>query len=261
MTDPGLPEARTDSSVIDVQLQHRSVRKYADISVTDAQIERIISAAQRASTSSNLQVVSVIAIRDQDRKRRLSDAIGGRDYVENAPVFLVWIADFSRNAEVIRGRGADPETLGLMENTLMGAIDTGIMAQSALLAAESLGLGGVFVGSVRNNPEEVSAELGLPPHAFPIVGMSIGVPDPGEGTGLKPRLPLSGVLHRETYDPTAWQSATDEFEAHYRDYFESQGVPDRSWARTITGRLAKPEGLHGRHTMRASLRSQGFDSE
>lgn len=255
------PLSALTSEVIDLQLNHRSVRKYLDTPISDAQLERIISAAQRASTSSNLQVVSVIAIRDQERKNRISAAIGGRSYVEEASVFLAWIADFSRNAEIIRAREQEPETLGLIENTLMGAVDVGIMAQNALLAAESLGLGGVFVGSLRNNPEAVSAELGLPRNAFPVVGMSIGVPDPNEGTGLKPRLPLDGVLHRETYDPQRWESATAQHEEDYREYFETQGVPGRSWARTVTGRLAKTEGLHGRHTMRASLRSQGFDSE
>lgn len=249
------------SAVIEQLLHHRSVRKYLDAPVTDAQLEQIVSAAQRSSTSSSLQAVSVIAIRDQDRKLRISEAIGGRSYVEEAPVFLVWVADFARNAEVIRAGGVEPESFGLIENTLMGSLDVGIMAQSALLAAESLGLGGVFVGSIRNNPEAVSAELQLPRYAFPVVGMSIGVPDPSEGTGLKPRLPLSAVLHQETYDGTAWAPGAEAHEADYRAYYETQGVPGRSWARTVTGRLATPAGLHGRHTMRASLRSQGLDSE
>ncbi len=261
MTPPTSVDTSLTSPVIETQLRHRSVRRYTDTEVTNAQLETIIAAAQRASTSSNLQVTTVIAIRDVDRKRRISQAIGGRGYVEEAPVMLIWVADFSRNAEIIRASGAEPETLGLMENTLIGAVDVGIMAQSALLAAESLGLGGVFVGSVRNNPEAVSAELRLPQHAFPIVGLTIGEPDPEEGTGLKPRLPLSGVLHHETYDPTRWSDAVETYENDYREYFESQGVPKRSWMYTVTRRLATVAGLHGRHTMRDSLRSQGFDSE
>ncbi|UOQ57266.1 NADPH-dependent oxidoreductase [Leucobacter allii] len=252
---------RRDSAVIAQQLQHRSVRRYLDAPVSDAQLERIVHAAQRASTSSNLQVVSVVAVRDRERKRRISRAIGGRSYVEEAPVFLVWIADLARNAAVMRAGGAEPETLGLIENTLIGAVDVGIAAQNALLAAESLGLGGVFVGSVRNNPEAVSAELGLPRHAFPVVGMALGVPDPEEGTGVKPRLPLAGVLHRERYDDRAWRPAAEEYEADYERYFATQGTPGRSWARTVIGRLATAAGLHGRHTMRASLRAQGYDSE
>lgn len=249
------------SDVINLQRAHRSVRKFLDTPVSDAQLEAIISAAQQASTSSNLQVWSVIAIRDAERKSRISAAIGNHDYVTNAAVFLVWIADLARNAKLIESQGGEPATFHLIENTLMSGLDIGIAAQSALLAAESLGLGGVFVGGIRNNPAVVSAELKLPKYAFPMVGMSIGVPDPTEGTGIKPRLPLSGVLHHELYDGERWQHATEEYEANYGSYFEGQGHPGRSWARTVTTRLGAIAGMHGRHTMRDSLRAQGFDSE
>lgn len=253
--------ARLDSAVIDQQLAHRSVRKYLDAPVTDAQIERVVTAAQRASTSSNLQVWSVIVVRNPETKARLADALGGLPYVAAAPVFLVWIADHARNAAILRDRGADTDTLRLIENTLIGAIDVGIAAQNALLAAESLGLGGVFVGGIRNNPAAVAAELRLPPHTFAMAGMCLGVPDPTEGTGVKPRLPLDAVLHRETYDPERWRSATAAYEGDYEAYFADQGHPGRSWVRTLIGRLGSIAGLHGRQTMRESLRAQGFDSE
>lgn len=249
------------TSVIALQLQHRSVRRFTSTPVTNEQLELIAMAAQRASTSSNLQVVSIIAVRDAGRKQRLSAAMGGRQYVEDAAVFLVWVADFSRNVELLRARGIETNTVGYIENTLVGAVDVGIAAQNALLAAESLGLGCVFVGSLRNNPEAVSAELGLPQHAFPMVGLAIGVPDPEEGTGLKPRLPLTGVLHHETYDQTSGQPAVASYETDYREYFETQGVPGRSWAYAVAHRTATAAGLHGRHTMRQSLKAQGFDSK
>jgi len=258
--DSPLSDLPTTSPVIEQQLQHRSVRRYLDTPVTDAQIEAIVTAAQRASTSSNLQAWSVVVVRDADRKRRLSEALGGHAYIEHAPVFLAWIADLARNDALIRSRGVEPETLGLIELTMLGAVDVGIAAQNALLAAESLGLGGVFVGGIRNNPEAVSKELGLPKHTFAVVGMSLGVPDPEEGTGIKPRLPLAGVLHHEQYETDKWEEATGEYEENYREYFDGQGVPNRSWARTVTGRLGPVTGLHGRHTMRDSLSSQGFDS-
>lgn len=252
---------RTTSAVTEQQLAHKSVRKYLDEPVSEAQLEAIVRSAQSSSTSSNLQVWSVIAVRDQERKDRISQALGGRAYIETAPVFLVWVADLARNREIMRSRGIDPETLGLMELTLMCALDTGIAAQNALLAAESLGLGGVFVGGIRNNIEAIVDELQLPPHVFPVVGMAIGVPDPSEGTGVKPRLPLSTLLHEEQYDTDAWRDGAEQFEGEFRDYFEGQGVPGRSWARTMSRRLGTTEGLDGRHTMGASLRAQGFATE
>lgn len=255
------PAPAATSPIIRQQLQHRSVRKFLETPVSDEQLEAIVRAAQQASSSSNLQAWSVIAIRDADRKRRLSEALGGQPYVEHAPVLLVWVADFARNEQLLRSRGVEFETMPFIENTLLGAVDVGIAAQNALLAAESLGLGGVFVGGLRNNPEFVSRELGLPQHVFPMVGMSIGVPDPSEGAGVKPRLPLEGVLHGEQYDEQAWQAATDDYEVAYREYFETQGVAGRSWALATSRRLGPVAGLHGRDTMRKSLREQGFASE
>lgn len=242
-------------------MQHRSVRKFLDLPITDTQVESIVRAAQRASTSSNLQSWSAVVVRDKNRKKRLSKMLGGHPYIENASVFIAWIADFSRNEQLLRSRAVEPQTLGFIETTLVGAVDVGIAAQNALLAAESMGLGGVFVGGIRNDPTAVAKELGLPRHTFAIVGMALGVPDPNEGTGIKPRLPLDGVLHHEQYDPGRWGEATRQYEEDYREYFETQGTPNRSWMFATTKRLGPLSGLYGRDRMRDSLRAQGFDSE
>lgn len=250
-----------NSPVIDLQHRHRSVRRYLELEVTESQVATIVAAAQRASSWSNLQAWSVIEVRDVGRKHRIAAAIGSAPYVKEAPVFLVWVADLARNDAVMREQGVEAETLHLMDNTLVCALDVGIVAQSALLAAESLGLGGVFVGGIRNAPETVISELNLPHLTFPMVGMAIGVPHSEEATGAKPRLPLAGVLHSEQYDGDAWRDATAAYDAEYREYFEGQGATNRSWASTVAARLGKPEAMLGRHTMRASLREQGFDSD
>ena len=65
--------------------------------------------------------------------------------------------------------------------------------------SKSLGLGQVLIGAMRNHPEEVAAELGLPPHVMALFGMCVGYPDPAVATGVKPRLPQRAVLHREQY--------------------------------------------------------------
>lgn len=243
---------------IELQLRHRSVRSFLPDPVTDAELELIVAAAQSASQSSNLQLWSVVAVRDADRKRRLSEANGGRPYIENAPVFLAWIADLRRAAEVARAQGAEVETVGYLENTLVAFADSGIAAQNALLAAESMGIGGVFVGSLRNNPAAVVAELGLPEYAFPVFGLALGRPDPEEPAGIKPRLPRAAVLHHERYDPDAWREPVEQYESRLRDYYAPYGRDDHSWQRTLVARLSSVEGLHGRHRMRDWLNDQGL---
>ncbi len=243
-----------------LMLRHKSVRKYTSEHVSDHDLDLIVTAAQSASSSSITQTWSVIAIRDTARLKRISKLIGGRDYVENCGVFLVWVADLYRAEQVILSQGVTPEDFGFLENTLVSFTDIGISSQNALLAAESLGLGGVYVGGLRNDPEGVTKELGIPHNAFPALGMCIGHPDPDEGTGIKPRLPLETVLHYESYDTGAWQAGVETFEKNYTEYFSEQGTQNASWIRSIVKRLGTVAGLHGREKMKKNLTQQGFDS-
>lgn len=250
------------TDTIDLQLRHRSVRKFLPAEVTDAQLNLIIAAAQSGSQSSNLQVWSVVAVRNQARKERISKALGGHPYIENCSVFLVWTADFNRNTRIVEAKhGTEVDSVGYLENTLVSFVDSGIAGQNALLAAESLGLGGVFVGSVRNDPLAVATELKLPEYVFPVVGLAIGVPDPTERASTKPRLPQRTVLHHEEYDAEAWESAAAEYEGHLADYYADYGRENYSWAFTLNRRIGSVEGMHGRHKIREWLAAQGFDSE
>lgn len=260
----GLPEwtgaEPAGSPTIDLQLRHRSVRRFLPTPVTEGELTSIVAAAQSGSQSSNLQVWSIVAVRDPERRRRLSQSIGGHAYVENAPVFLVFVADFHRAGRLAESRDAAVGTVGYIENTLVAFADAGIAAQNALLAAESLGLGGVFVGSVRNNTPAIVDELGLPDHVFPVFGLAIGRPDPDEAAGVKPRLPMAAVLHEERYDAEAWRDAVADYEERLADYYADYGKPDYSWARIIEKRIGSVAGLHGREVMRERLREQGLDS-
>ena len=74
-----------------------------------------------------------------------------------------------------------------------------LAAQNAAAAAESLGLGMVYIGGMRNHPEEVAALLELPPEVFAVFGMCVGTPDPAHPAEVKPRPPQTVVLHHERY--------------------------------------------------------------
>ena len=64
-SQPGL----TTSETIETLLQRRSIRKYSDAPVTDAQVDAILQAAFRAPTSSNIQSYTVITVRDPETKQ------------------------------------------------------------------------------------------------------------------------------------------------------------------------------------------------
>jgi nitroreductase len=256
--DPGATLAVLND-VLRLQLARRSVRKFAPRDVTDDELAALVAAAQSAPTSSNLQPWSVVAVRDPERRARLAALAGGQAFVAQAPLFLVWVADLGRARRLAAKAGVTVDAADYLETTVIGFVDTALAAQNAVLAAESLGLGSVFVGAVRNRPEDVAAELGLPPHTVATFGLAVGAPDPAERAGVKPRLPQAAVLHREQYDATAADAHLAAYDERLSAYNERFGLPG-TWSDRVLARLAGPGTMAGRHRLREALDRLGLPS-
>lgn len=183
--------------ILDLIHRHGSVRKYKPDPLPNEMIETIVAAGQRAATSSNLQMYSVVVTCHPDDRAKMQSYCGGQAHISQAPVFLTWCADLSRLERVCQAQGFDHQA-GMMENSLLAVIDAAIAAQNAGLAAESLGLGFCYIGAIRNSPREVIELLELPHLVFPLVGMTLGWPL--KQPKIRPRLPLDAVLHWEHYD-------------------------------------------------------------
>ncbi|ALJ19141.1 NADPH-dependent oxidoreductase [Microbacterium sp. No. 7] len=250
--------ALPSNEVLDLLYRHRSVRRFTAEPVDDATVTAIVAAAQSAATSSNQQAWSVVEIRDPERRARAAELAGQQEFIRDAAVFLVFVADWSRAIGVAATRGAAAQAVDYVESTLVGFVDAALAAQNAVVAAESLGLGTVYVGSVRNAPLEVAELIGLPAGAFPVVGLAIGHPDPADAAGVKPRLPQRVVRHRETYRPA---DAADlaRYDEAVRAYYATQGAA-RGWLDAVVARVRDIAGLHGRHTLRGALERRGLPS-
>ncbi|MCX4092597.1 NADPH-dependent oxidoreductase [Nocardia sp. alder85J] len=255
--DPAIGEPDQWNPVLHLLHSHHSVRQYLDEPVSDATLRLLVSAAQSAPTSSNLQVWSVIAVRDPQRRARLAELAGGQAHIAQAPVLLVWTADFGRLRQLADARGVPLEGADYLESSYVGFVDAALAAQNAVVAAESLGLGTVFVGALRNRPEEVAALLHLPQQVFAVFGLVVGHPDPAEGAGVKPRLPQRAVLHHETYDAAPQLDAITDYEPRLAEYYADQRQ-QHSWTARVLARLASGASLSGRHRLREALGERGF---
>ncbi|WUH89536.1 NADPH-dependent oxidoreductase [Streptomyces sp. NBC_00433] len=257
----GDPEATLGaiSDVVALQLAHRSVRRFTERPVHQDELTALVAAAQSAPTSSNLQSWSVIAVRDPERKARLAVLANNQQFVRQAPLFLVWVADLGRARRLAERSAAVLDGTDYLETTILGFIDTALAAQNAVVAAESLGLGTVFVGAIRNRPEDVAAELGLPPHTVATFGLAVGTPDPTENAGVKPRLPQGAVLHHEQYDAATADAHIASYDDRLRDYNTRHGLPG-TWSNRVLSRLAGPHSLSGRHLLREQLVRLGLPS-
>ncbi len=247
------------NSSLTVLLSHRSIRSYLSRPLPEGTLELLVAAAQSASTSSNLQTWSVVAVEDPARKERLSHLANGQAHIRQAPLFLIWLADLARLATIADQRGLPHAGLDYLEMFLMAAVDASLAAQNAAIAAESLGLGTVYIGGIRNRPEDVAAELGLPPHVFAVFGLCVGYPDPAKPVAIKPRLPQTAVLHREQYGLDNQTDAIAHYDKIMQTFYAEQNMDVAGdWSHHSSERIATPEALRNRANLRAILNNLGF---
>ncbi|OWJ69134.1 NADPH-dependent oxidoreductase [Inquilinus limosus] len=252
------PAAAIVNDVTALLLGHRSVRAFLPDALPDGTIETLVAAAQSASTSSNLQAWSVVAVEDAAHKGHLASLAGNQDFIRQAPLFLVWLADFARLHRLADAQAAAVDGAAYTEAFILGVVDAALAAQNAVVALESLGLGTVYVGAVRNHPDEIARALAVPGHVFPVFGLAVGWPDPASPASVKPRLPQRAVLHRETYDPGPQADAASDYDATLKAFWRGQGLGRPPWTRQVVNRLRDSEALHGRDRIRDSLNRLGF---
>jgi FMN reductase (NADPH) len=238
--------------IMQLMNQHNSIRKFKDQPVTEAQLAVIIDAAQRASTSSNMQAFSVIAIDDPALQAELAALAAGQAYVASCPLFLIWCADL-HHLEMIKAEDA-VSNLGSTENFVIGVVDAALAAENAALAAEALGLGICFIGGIRQSLPEITKLLHIPRQVFPIFGMCVGVPDQAPVT--RPRLPRPAILHRNQYRDAEFTQHVQAYDETYRAYFleRSHGRNNASWSEQMQGKITSG----ARDYLAGYLREQGF---
>ena len=253
------PVTTLHNPLIDLILDHRSVRHFRPDALPAGTLETLIAAAQSAATSSNLQVWSVVAVEDQTTKATCAAFAGGQKHIEEAPLFLLFLADVARLNRVADNIAMPRAANDTFEMFLTSAIDASLASQNAVLAAESLGLSTVYIGGMRNKPEEVAQMLNLPAGAAVVFGLCVGYAEHNKGGAVKPRLPQDAVLHRETYDLAKQDKAIERYNSAMEAFYLKENMKVRgNWASHSAARVAGPESLSGRHVLMQALRRMGF---
>ena len=237
-------------------LDHRSVRRYSDREVSEATVTGLVAAAQSASTSSNLQMWSVVSVQEPARRTEMARLCGDQRHVANAPWFFAFLADHHRLRRAALGQGEQAEGLGYTEFLLMATIDAALAAERMVCAAEAIGLGVCYIGGLRNDPAGVAESLGLPDGVFGLFGLCLGYPEGGEA--VKPRLAQESVWFRERYGVAP---DTAEYDARMRGFYEAQGMKgDRTWS-ARSGQRVDRDHLTGREVLKDWLARIGMGVE
>ncbi|WP_054698863.1 oxygen-insensitive NADPH nitroreductase [Desulfosarcina cetonica] len=241
------------NATIDLMRAHRSIRKFSDRAVDEATLETIIAAAQCAATSHFVQAYTVIQVRDAAKRKAIAQLAGPQAWVEKAPVFLVFCADLSRLETACDMHAATMQT-GWAEQFVTATVDAALLAQNVLLAAESLGMGGVFIGGIRNDPQTVCNLLEIPDQAYPVFGMCLGWPahDPPP----KPRLPVKAVLVTDRYPENHDRQCLEAYDRVTNHYYlhRNSNLRDETW----TAQMAEFNSRIIRPHMKAFLEKRAF---
>ena len=153
------------NKTIEIMKSHRCIRSFLDKEITNAIIDELVAVAQAAPNSINGQQISLVIVRDKKKKQRIAEIAGGQTWIAQAPLFILFVADFYK-AKLAACKVSRPLVIPeSIEATIAASIDAGICLQNVITAAESLDLGVVPIGGIRNDPAAMIELLNLPEYS------------------------------------------------------------------------------------------------
>lgn len=231
------------NDTIALQLAHRTIRAYKEQPLTDAEVTTLMDVARHTATASYLQACTILHITDPQIREKIA-AASGQPYVGGtAGDLFIFLVDMYRNSRIRAEQGVSSEPLSSMNLFLAAAEDALLSAQNVVVAAESMGLGTVYLGSILADPRGVVEALNLPPLTFPILGMIVGHPD--QEPGMKPRLPLSVMTGQNTYPHV--ESYTELLADYDREVTEYYDLRSGSRLESFTHLVGTAIGVGGAH--------------
>lgn len=197
-------------------------------------MEEILTAGQMASSWKNFQSYSVILVRSQEKKDALYELVP-QEAIRQSAAFLLFVGDLNRAEKGARLHTDSFQPQGV-EGLLITSVDAALTGQNTLLAAESLGYGGVIIGLVRYKSEEVAALFNLSDYTYPVFGIALGVPN--QQHEVKPRLPLSQVVFEEEYQEQPVEAILD-YDQVQADYAGARATT--SWSQRLAEQFGQAE--------------------
>ena len=172
------------NQVMDVILARKSVRAYEARPIPEAAKGDILRAAMRAPTAGNMMLYSIIEVRDPAAKETLARTCDDQPFIAKAPLVLLFLADYQRwvdyfvhsGVEQLCAQRGEPMRRPEEGDLMLACCDALIAAQTAVIAAESLGIGSCYIGDIMENYEAHRDLFDLPRYTFPICLLCFGYP-------------------------------------------------------------------------------------
>ena len=203
------------NETIKLLLERSSSRKFLDKKVPADILHTILSAGVHAPTGGNLQPYSIIRIEDPAVRKKLAKINLNQPYVEAAPVSLLFCIDWRRLRRWADLEVAPFSATSSFRHFWISFQDTVIAAQNISTAADALGLGSVYIGTVLECFREIRDMFDLPDEVFPVVLLCIGYPE--KRAEPRNKLPVEVVVHDEKYRDLPDEELLEAYRVKYKD--------------------------------------------
>lgn len=222
------------NDTMNLLLSRRSYRNFDEnYELPEADLQQILDAARQAPSWMNGQFYSIFVIKDKATRKQLVDWNPRNPHMLKSSVFLIFVGDLHRTQLVSEAYEQENHTGDSIEPVLVATTDASLALENAVIAADSLGLGSVVVGSIRKHGKEIGELLELPEGMFPLFGLSIG--KPVVEMRVKPRLPESTVVYYEKFKPYDI-SLIEEYDATMEAFAEAR--ESKKWSIKFTDYFA-----------------------
>lgn len=208
-----VPEGEYPNETIRLLFERGSCRDFLDREIPPDVLNTVLEAGTHAPTGGNLQPYSVIKIEDEGSRRWMMEHAGQR-FIGEAPVLLLFCIDLRRNRRWAELEAAPFTATSSFRHFWVSFQDTVICAQSICTAADAMGLGSVYIGTVLEFFPELKDRFKLPKGVFPVVLLCLGYPK----TKILPRkkLGVDIVVHDEAYRELEDDVLIEAFNEKYR---------------------------------------------
>lgn len=203
-------------NLYDLMMRRRSVRNFKDQEIPEDVINQLLDAANNAPSGGNIQPISVIVVREPERRKRLAEMVGNQLWVKNAPMSLIFCIDFWRIRKWASLCDTEFKGENALTHFLIAYADLMCSAQNVVILAEGHGLGSVYIGTILDAIDQAREYFEIPRYVLPLMVLSIGYPKSVPKN--VPKLKRDVITHKERYKEISNEEIKKAFEDKYGNF-------------------------------------------
>jgi nitroreductase len=184
-------ETLSNETIGTIRALHTTHGNFANKTIPDTTLRTILQCSIRAANASNNQSYSIVVVTERGMMKEICGYQAG--------CLLLYCADYNRlkaSAEAL-GDTFDPSNI---ESLLLASTNACLAAQTAVIAARSLGIDSLLTNGIhRGDMRRIWKLLDLPEtHCFPVIALLLGYAASAPAYSMG-RLDGAGIIHNGKY--------------------------------------------------------------